>query len=78
MNFEITPLGEKLFKEYMDEWRQEGIEKGVKQGFEQGFKTAIAIQKLILKNPAWTDQQIADTLKILVSQVKKVRKELNE
>lgn len=74
MNFEITPLGEKLFKEYMDEWRQERFE----QGFEQGFKIAISIQKHILKNPAWTDQQIADSLKVLVSQVKKVRKELNE
>ena len=70
MNFDITPLGEKLFKEYMDEWRQEV--------FKQGFKTAIAIQKLIIKNPAWTDQQIADALKILVSQVKRVRKELEK
>lgn len=73
-NSKATTLEEKLFKEYMDEWRQEGRQEGI----EQGFKTAIAIQKLILKNPSWTDQQIADSLKVLVSQVKKVRKELNE
>jgi len=75
-NRTTTTLEEKLFKEYMDEWRQEGIEKGIKKGIEQGLE--IAIQRLMLKKPDWTDQEVADALVISVALVKKIRNELKK
>ncbi|MBK9335334.1 MAG: Rpn family recombination-promoting nuclease/putative transposase [Lewinellaceae bacterium] len=57
-----------IFEQFMEEGYEKGIEKGIE-------KLLITFLK---KNPAWTDQAVADCFDIPVSTVKKVRLALNE
>ena len=66
---------EKGIKKGMEKGIEKGIEKGLEKGMAQGLEKGMenTIRTFIVKNPTWTDRQIADCFDVTLSFVKKIR-----
>ncbi|MDX2279499.1 MAG: hypothetical protein NW218_07920 [Saprospiraceae bacterium] len=56
-----------LLDQKKEEGRAEGIEKGRKEGIEN------TIRLFLIKNPNWTDQQVAECFEVTIEFVGKIR-----
>jgi flagellar biosynthesis/type III secretory pathway protein FliH len=67
---------EKGRKEGIEKGREEGIEKGREEGMEKGREEGMenTIRLFLIKNPNWTDQQVAECFEVTIEFVGKIRK----
>lgn len=61
----------KLKKKGMEKGIEKGIEKGMEKGIEKGMEKTIRL--FLLKNPDWTDQQVADCFEVTPAFVRTLR-----
>jgi len=71
---------EKGIEQGIEKGIEQGIEKGIEQGIEKGREEALtaAIERVILKFPHFSDQEIADIFELLVERIAQVRTSLSE
>ena len=66
---------EKGRKEGIEKGREEGMEKGREEGMEKGREEGMenTIRLFLIKNPNWTDQQVAECFEVTIEFVGKIR-----